>query len=128
VARAASVDVVKIDTDGYDGCVLLGARGTLAQYAPVVQFEWHPALARAAGVDVVLPFTTLRAAGYESFVWFDKFGAFSRLEHGVDIDAIVDRADWCIDGDTPAPDWHYDVIALAPADREVATGLAVDHR
>jgi FkbM family methyltransferase len=112
VAGARTVDVLKIDTDGFDGRVLQGSARILSEHAPIVQFEWHPALYRAAEVPVELPFDVLRNAGYEAFVWFDKFGRFAQTEHGSSNEALADRAQWCMEGDTPAPDWHYDVVAL----------------
>jgi FkbM family methyltransferase len=117
------VDVVKIDTDGYDGHVLVGAGRLLEQHRPVVQFEWHPQLAAAANVDVRLPFETLTQAGYETFVWFDKYGKPAWTESNVDADRIVARASWCTTGATPSPDWHYDVIALVGDDRALASAL-----
>jgi len=112
VAGARRVDVVKIDTDGFDGRVLQGSARILSEHAPVVQFEWHPALYRAAEVPIELPFAVLGDAGYNTFVWFDKFGQYAQTERRPCDQELVARAQWCIDGDTPAPDWHYDVVAL----------------
>ena len=102
--------MIKIDTDGYDGRVLAGARRICAEDFPLVQFEWHPRLADAAGVPVELAFDELQRVGYEHFVWFDKFGHYSHVDEGVA--ARVARAEWCRHGSTPAPDWHYDVVAV----------------
>jgi FkbM family methyltransferase len=104
------VDVVMIDTDGYDGRVLAGARRICREDRPVVQFEWHPRLAAAAGVPLQLAFDELEAAGYEHFVWFDKFGHYSHVDE--DAASRAARAEWCRHGTTPAPDWHYDVVAV----------------
>jgi FkbM family methyltransferase len=117
VDDARSVDVVKIDTDGFDGHVLQGAARILSEHAPVVQFEWHPALYRAAEVAIELPFAVLADAGYDTFVWFDKFGRFANTEPRRRDEELAKRAQWCIAGNTPAPDWHYDVVAL-PGGRE----------
>lgn len=122
VGGVAHVDVLKIDTDGFDGRVLRGSARTLGQHAPVVQFEWHPALCRAAGVPVELPFTVLTDAGYETFVWFDKFGRRAQNDHSPETNTLAELADWCITGDTPAPDWHYDVVALPPEYERDALG------
>jgi hypothetical protein len=50
-------------------------------------------------------------------VWFDKFGHYAHVDD--DAAGRAARAAWCRYGDTPAPDWHYDVIA-------VPTGSGVD--
>jgi hypothetical protein len=123
VDGAAPIDVIKVDTDGYDGHVLKGARRTLERDEPVVQFEWHPALAQAAGVEVDMPFSILSEAGYDTFVWFDKYGNFWRVEHAVDCATIQRRAEWCASSEAPAPDWHYDVIAVGPRDESLAPAL-----
>lgn len=113
LADAGPVDVVKIDTDGYDGCVLAGATRLCAEQRPAVLFEWHPRLADLAGVPLELAFERLEAAGYDTFLWFDKFGRYADAD--LDAAARAARADRCRRGeDTPAPDWHYDVVALAP--------------
>ena len=39
-----SIDVLKIDVDGFDGEVLSGAANVLARDRPCVIFEWHPDL------------------------------------------------------------------------------------
>jgi len=114
VASSRHVDVVKIDTDGYDGRVLQGASRILDSHRPVVQFEWHPALATAVGVPVDLAFLVLAQHGYGPFLWFDKFGTYERTDALVDPEYLAERARWCVEGTTPAPDWHYDVIALPP--------------
>jgi len=119
LATARTIDVVKIDTDGYDGSVVAGARGIVADHQPAVQFEWHPRLADAAGVPLELAFEELADAGYRHFVWFDKLGHYSHRDDGPRDRSA--RADWCRQGDTPAPDWHYDVVAL-PAE----SGVDVD--
>ena len=44
-----AIDLIKIDVDGFDGKVLLGAKGILRRYSPAVIFEWHPALCKQTG-------------------------------------------------------------------------------
>jgi hypothetical protein len=68
------VDVLKVDTDGYDGLVLAGSRSVLAQ-RPVVLFEWHPVASAVAGTDERLAFRVLR--DYPRTVWYTNCGVFS---------------------------------------------------
>jgi FkbM family methyltransferase len=110
---AGPVDVVKIDTDGFDGMVLAGATKVLDAH-PAVLFEWHPRLAAAAGVSLDLAFDVLGRSGYRRFMWFDKFGRYSHTEPGTAVADRQARADWCLGTGTPEPDWHYDVVALPP--------------
>jgi FkbM family methyltransferase len=112
VAGASAVDVLKIDTDGFDGKVLAGATGILDRDRPAVIFEWHPLLYEATGQDWHRPFEVLAANGYRWLVWFDKYGTFSHLEDGYRKSAIDVLASLCLSGRAPGPDWHYDVVAL----------------
>lgn len=108
------LDIVKVDTDGFDGKVLAGSQQTLQEYRPAVIFEWHPRACAAAGVDAHLAFVTLAGAGYERYVFFDKFGNFSHFMFGYIPQAIASLAAFCTGH--PAPDdWHYDVVALQSA-------------
>jgi FkbM family methyltransferase len=109
-----TVDVIKIDTDGYDGKVLAGTRRTLAMAQPAVIFEWHPALLTTCGQSLTLPFEVLGECGYRLFVWFTKHGEFSHVEHTHDPRRTARLAQMCLSGSGPEPDWHYDVVALPP--------------
>lgn len=110
--NVGQIDIVKIDTDGFDGKVLAGARRVLREQQPAVIFEWHPQLCQATGQDHSRPFHVLAEAGYRSFVWFDKYGVFSHVDVGYHAEAVEVLAQLCLSGGGPAPDWHYDVVAL----------------
>lgn len=103
----ASPDVIKVDTDGYDGRILAGANDLLQRSHPAVLFEWHPSLCELVGTDPLQAFNVLRNTGYNRFVFFTKFGQFSHFgsEH---IDKLMRL---CLTS-TTLSDWHYDVVAL----------------
>jgi hypothetical protein len=105
-------DVIKVDTDGFDGKVLAGATGLLSRDRPAVIFEWHPLLCHATNNNWWLAFEVLAASGYDEFVWFTKYGAFSHIDHGYSRSKLQTLADMCLQGRGPDPDWHYDVVAL----------------
>lgn len=107
-----SVDVLKIDTDGFDGKVLAGAGRLLRELSPAVIFEWAPLVYDATGQDRHRPFEVLAAAGYRWLVWFDKYGSFSHVEDGYQRGPVDVLAEVCVSGRGPGPDWHYDVVAL----------------
>jgi len=105
-----SVDLLKIDVDGFDGEVLAGAIGILANDRPCVIFEWHPILCKQTGNDWREAFKALISNGYSRFVWFTNFGPFSHFMlhyHEPTIDAL---AEYCL-RDVPK-DLHFDVVAL----------------
>jgi len=105
------IDILKIDVDGYDGKVLLGARKFLRKNSPSVIFEWHPLLCKNAGTSPHNHFKVLAHAGYSCFVFFTKLGEFSHFMSGYDYTTVENLAYYCMDTSAP-DDWHYDVIAL----------------
>ncbi len=106
-----TLDLLKSDVDGYDGRVLNGATTVLSTLRPTVIFEWHPILCEKTGSSPLQHFEVLEACGYSTFLWFDKYGNFSHLNHGYrqsEIEALVElsrrnKVDF---------DLHYDVVAL----------------
>ena len=105
-------DLIKIDVDGYDGKVLKGAATILQQFQPAVIFEYHPGLIKAAGNDLLLPFTILEKTNYRSLYWYDKFGNFSYHTTCSETEQFQQIATDSLNG-TLGDDWHYDIIALA---------------
>jgi hypothetical protein len=100
-------DVIKVDTDGYDGKVLGGAAHLLRSARPSVLFEWHPGLCHRLGTEDEEAFSALRAAGYTRFVFFTKFGQFSHFG-----DEHLDKLRRLCLTTATLSDWHYDVAAL----------------
>lgn len=117
------VDVMKIDTDGFDGKILAGSQATLELFRPAVIFEWHPIACASAGVDPHLAFQALEATGYVPYVFFDKLGNFSHFMYGYNDRAVASLADFCT-GDLAPGDWHYDVVALPEGAELSEVGLA----
>ena len=60
--ESVSIDVLKIDVDGFDGKVLAGAVETLHRCRPSVLFEWHPKSIAATRNDPLCAFETLAHA------------------------------------------------------------------
>lgn len=111
VPEVADVDVLKVDTDGFDGRVLQGGAVTLARAQPNVLFEWHPVLLEATGSDPAQAFEVLDAAGYATCVWFSKDGTFSHVTTVSEaVKSCPHLASVC--RDLGAADVHYDVVAL----------------
>lgn len=111
-AGGPAVDVLKIDTDGFDGKVLAGATALLGAHRPAVIFEWAPRVYDATGQARHRPFEVLAAARYRWFVWFDKYGVFSHVDDGYHPAPVDVLAELCLSDRAPGPDWHYDVVAL----------------
>lgn len=109
--RGGEIHIIKIDVDGFDGQVLAGSQTILKQDQPAVIFEWHPTLCKQAGNSWLEHFEVLSEVGYTRFVWCNKYGHFSHFMTNIDINAISNLAQICINGKHDF-DWHYDVIAL----------------
>jgi len=70
----ASANLLKIDTDGFDGAILVGAREWLRESTPVVFSEFDPSLTIAARVHPQEGVALLRQLGYSTFVAWSNTG------------------------------------------------------
>ena len=68
----SGVDLIKIDVEGYEGCVLQGAEKTLAEFKPVVVIEENGLGKKFYGTEWVDPTTVLRKHGYRMRMRFNK--------------------------------------------------------
>lgn len=118
-----ALDVLKIDVDGFDGKVLAGSVETLERFAPAVIFEWHPRLCHATGSAPFEAFAALRKCGYDTLVWFTKFGTFSHFSAVGDGAAAALLERYCVTEEVDG-DWHYDIVALPAASQIDAVALA----
>jgi FkbM family methyltransferase len=70
----AQSKILKIDTDGYDGQVLRGARAYLEAVQPVVFFEYMPDELAAFGDNGLSLFPFLHEVGYRDALIYDNAG------------------------------------------------------
>lgn len=106
-----SIDVLKVDVDGLDGKVLMGAQELIEKSTPNIIFEWHPILYHQTQNEVIQPFTFLYSLGYNNFLWFDKYGKFSHFDFELCFKNINALSEIC-QNNLHESDWHYDIIAL----------------
>jgi len=66
------VDIVKVDVEGNEKNVFLGARKTLEAFKPYVWFEVNPSAMKLAGYSQDELFSSLRLCGYEDFYDIDR--------------------------------------------------------
>jgi FkbM family methyltransferase len=74
--RNSRLDLLKVDTEGYDFSVLRSARNILTSYKPAVYFEWYPDLLTGLGETVWGGFEYLAELGYRHFVFFTSTGDY----------------------------------------------------
>jgi len=109
--NGTSIDLIKIDVEGFDGKVLAGAIKILEKFMPSIIFEWHPILYELTQNDIHQPFEILQQYGYDFFIWFDKYGNFNHfdLTHNKKETELIKQI--CMNGKHHF-DWHYDIVAL----------------
>lgn len=79
------LDMIKVDTEGYDFSVLRSATQLLERYKPALYLEWYPDLLVALEEQVWDGFDYLERLGYRHFVFFSSQGDYychlSRPDH-----------------------------------------------
>jgi len=86
LAGEASVGLIKIDCEGFEYRVLLGARRVLAEKRPTLFVELHPEMIRRAGDAPEDVCALLRDAGYAVECW-----NYQRTRHGAMVPRVLSR-------------------------------------
>lgn len=120
-----TLDILKIDVDGYDGEVLLGAKRILSTHKPWVIFEWHPELIQKAHQNCHIAFRALEDCGYIRLLWFNNIGTFSHFSNLPSAEEIDLFNEYLLKINSRC-DEHFDIIALPFADQTVELNLAVN--
>jgi FkbM family methyltransferase len=109
--KVSSVDMLKVDVDGFDGLVLSGAQEILKRDKPGVIFEWHPSIWAETKTDTRLPFNVLESCGYKNLIWFTNEGFFSGFSE-VNNSALLNKMEKLCLSRRSNPYLHYDLVAL----------------
>jgi FkbM family methyltransferase len=75
-AERNGIDLIKVDTEGYDFHVLRSGQQLLKKYQPALYFESFPKLLLEAADSVHAGFAYLSSLGYRYFVFFTNKGDF----------------------------------------------------
>lgn len=70
------IDLIKIDTDGFDFAVIRGMLNTLNKFMPIVYFEWSAPELLQNNENLTSVFSNLNSIGYNKGLIFDKYGNF----------------------------------------------------
>lgn len=105
------IDLIKLDTDGFDGRILAGGIGALTRYKPAVFFEWHPLICQQVQNSWSEHFEILASCGYQRFLWFDNYGRFSHFMAGYDLESVSVLARLLINKEISHLA-YFDVVAL----------------
>ncbi len=68
------IDLLKVDTDGFDFKVIRGAKRTIKKYLPLLFFEWDKFTWTEQGEDPCAIFQMLDELGYSKCIVFDNKG------------------------------------------------------
>lgn len=112
--------LVKIDTDGMDAEIILGAIPWLSSAMPCVLLEYDPILSQAQGTEPRAALEALRDIGYELAVVYDNTG-----EYLLTADLRDDRLLSDVDHHYRQQDGvrYADIAAMHARDRDVAEAI-----
>lgn len=112
ICNGRHVDLIKIDTDGFDFPVLRSAARILSSQRPALFFEWDPSSWREQGESLQCVFTWLSQFGYDDFCFFSDGGYFyCRTNQPNTIESLIQVAECRRSIDA----LHWDVFAAPSA-------------
>jgi len=129
ICDGREVDLIKVDTDGFDFPTLRSGSRTLRSRSPALFFEWDPVLWNAQGEEPERIFDWLAEFGYRDFCFFTDGGFFycrTTFKQAETVRSLVAAADSRrgIDG------LYWDVFAASSevCDRAVRHNVDAAHK
>ncbi len=114
------LDMIKVDTEGYDFAVLRSGTAMLEKYHPALYFEWFPKLLAGFGENSAAAFERLVQLGYRHYVFFTNHGEIFRSTDALETPLLRDLEAITLSG---GPIKYFDVFATTDgqtSDRLVA--------
>jgi FkbM family methyltransferase len=115
-----SAKLLKIDTDGSDGEVILGGREWIAAARPAIFFEFAPFLADHNRRPLLEAVTTLLSVGYERMLFYNNVGEFALTVHASERERLEELHAHALAGGVER---YWDVAAFHGEDEDVAMTL-----
>jgi len=112
-----NVKFIKVDTEGFDGPILIGSRQTLLKQKPVVLFESNLDVPAMKDADPMSVFSFLMELGYDTFFLYDAYGRFVAAADSQRLDFLRDLLDYA-DGRFGKV-YYYDAIAVHSTDANI---------
>ena len=113
---------IKIDTDGFDVPIILGALAFLARNKPVVFFEYDPNYFIPLGEDGLSVFTDLVNVGYTSALIYDNCGDFLRLDDLDDRRSLEDMHNYFLGWNSTR---YADIAVFSAEDSDLAVSSRI---
>lgn len=116
----------KVDTDGFDAKIVLGALPELQRMQSILYIEYSPTADKAVDVECRTMLQELVNIGYERFHVFDNFGnhmlclSAGEIEHFASLNAYVVNTSR---DDRPTL-FYFDICAVAPKDLDISDRLS----
>jgi hypothetical protein len=123
--RFRDAKVLKIDTDGFDAEIVMGAADALARMRPVVYVEYSPIGSDEVENRYRRMIECLRDVGYEYFHVFDNFGnhmlrlAASEIYHLRTLNAYLRSSRL----DLKPAVFYFDICAMTADDKDLSDEL-----
>lgn len=108
-ASLSRLDLLKIDTDGFEFGVLRSAVRTLRKHRPLILFEWAPPLWEAQREDSLGVFDFLGENGYAFFAFFADSGLFYASTLGVD-NGVLESLRLAVSARSLIDNLYFDVL------------------
>ena len=103
------IDLIKVDTDGFDFKVIRGAKQCLQNWKPLLYFEWDKNYCTEQVEDPLSIFSLLNELGYTYCILFDNYGNFFDYTSTKDIDRLNEFIENTNKENFP---YYYDVLAI----------------
>jgi FkbM family methyltransferase len=122
--RFISSKLIKIDIDGFDFEVILGAADLLKALQPVLFYEYAPIETETGARDGIACFKMLAEIGYSRFLIWDGFGHYMVHLTAADFDKFVDLTFFLVSNRRFGPAiYHYDICAFPSGDTDLFEAL-----
>lgn len=115
-----SAKLLKIDTDGSDGAVIIGGRDWIAAAKPAVFFEFSPLLAGRDRQPLLDAVEVLLSIGYGQLLFYDNVGEFALTVHASERERVGELHAHAL---AWGEERYWDVAAFHDEDEDVAKRL-----
>jgi FkbM family methyltransferase len=116
--RFQTPKILKIDTDGFDCCILRSELEWLSKQKPVIFFEYDPFFFRNQQYDGTRIFEDLSVSGYTFAIIYDNFGdLLTAVDLKRDGGILADLQNYCIGRNGHQ---YADVVVFHNEDRDIA--------
>lgn len=118
-----SAKLLKVDTDGSDGEIIIGGREWIADAKPAVFFEFSPSLADHDRQPLLEAVEVLLSLGYGRLLFYDNVGEFALMVHATERERIEELHAHAL---AWGEERYWDVAAFHYEDEDVAMRLRSD--